>query len=41
MEWLPAAVIAVLVIMFGLYEIVKRAVKDALKEYFEEKDIKK
>lgn len=32
MEWLPAAVIAVLVIMLGLYEIVKRAVKDALKE---------
>ena len=38
MEWLPILVIAVLAAILGLYSIVKRAVKDALKEYYEEKD---
>lgn len=37
MEWLPIIVIAVLIVILGLYFIVKRAVKDALKEYFEDK----
>ena len=37
MEWLPIIVIAVLIVILGLYFIVKRAVKDALKEYFENK----
>ena len=34
MEWLPLAVIGILIIILGLYFIVKWAVKDALKEYF-------
>lgn len=38
MEWLPSAVIAVLIAISALYYIVKKAVKDALKEYFREKD---
>ncbi len=40
MEWLPIAVIAVLIAISALYYIVKKAVKDALKEYFREKDKK-
>lgn len=38
MEWLPSAVIAVLIAISAVYYIVKRAVKDALKEYFREKE---
>lgn len=38
MEWLPITVIAVLIAISAVYYIVKRAVKDALKEYFREKD---
>ena len=38
MEWLPITVIAVLIAISALYYIVKKAVKDALKEYFSEKD---
>ena len=38
MEWLPITVIAVLIAISALYYIVKRAVKDALKEYFGEND---
>ena len=38
MEWLPITVIAVLIAISALYYIVKKAVKDALKEYFREKD---
>ena len=38
MEWLSLAVIGVLIIILGVYFIVKWAVKDALKEYFEDKD---
>ena len=38
MEWLPIFVVAVLAAILGLYYIVKRAVKDALKEYFGEND---
>ena len=38
MEWLPLAVIGILIIILGIYFIVKWAVKDALKEYFREKD---
>ena len=46
MEWLPIAVIVILIIILGLYSVVKRAVKDALREYFkdnlnEQKDKKK
>ena len=37
MEWLPIIVIAVLIVILGLYFIVNRVVKDALKEYFENK----
>lgn len=37
MEWLPIAVIAVLIAISAVYYIVKKAVKDALKEYFREK----
>ena len=32
MEWLPLAIIGILIIILGLYFIVKWAVKDALKE---------
>ena len=38
MEWLPIAVITILIVTLGLYFIVKWAVKDALKEYFREKN---
>ena len=38
MEWLPITVIAVLIAISALYYIVNIAVKDALKEYFREKD---
>lgn len=38
MEWLPVAVIAILIVTLGLYFIVKWAVKDALKEYFRDKN---
>ncbi len=38
MEWLPIAVIAVLIAISAVYYIVKKAVKDALKEYFREKE---
>ena len=37
MEWLPIVVIAVLVVILGMYYIVKWSVKDALKEYFKDK----
>lgn len=37
MEWLPIAVIAVFALIAALYLTVKRAVKDALKEYAKEK----
>ncbi len=36
MEWLPIAVIAVFALITALYLTVKRAVKDALKEYAKE-----
>ena len=38
MEWLPIFVVAVLPAILGLYYIVKRAVKDALEEYFRDED---
>lgn len=38
MEWLPIVVIAILIVILGLYFIVKWAVKDALKEYFKDKN---
>ena len=38
MEWLPLAVIGILIIILGLYFIVKWSVKDALKEYFNDKE---
>ena len=38
MEWLPFIVIAIFVGILGLYYIVKWAVKDALREYFRDKD---
>lgn len=38
MEWLPLVVIGILIIILGLYLIVKWAVKDALKEYFNDKE---
>ena len=37
MDWLPFVVIGILIIILGLYFIVKWAVKDALKEYFNDK----
>lgn len=37
MEWLPLAIIGILIIILGLYFIVKWAVKDVLKEYFNDK----
>ena len=36
MEWLPIAVITVFALIAALYLTVKRAVKDALKEYAKE-----
>ena len=36
MEWLSIAVIVILIIILGLYSVVKRAVKDALREYFKD-----
>ena len=36
MEWLPIPVIAVFALIAALYLTVKRAVKDALKEYAKE-----
>ena len=38
MEWLPLVIIAIFIGVLGLYYIVKWAVKDALKEYFKDKD---
>ena len=38
MEWLPLVVIGILIIVLSLYSIVKWAVKDALKEYFNDKE---
>ena len=38
MEWLPIFVVAVLAAILVLYYIVKRAVKDALEEYFRDED---
>lgn len=38
MEWLPLAIIGILIIILGVYFIVKWAVKDALKEYFNDKE---
>lgn len=38
MEWLPILVVTVLAAILGLYYIVKRAVKDALKEYFRDEN---
>lgn len=40
MEWLPIIIISILILILGLYSIVKRAVKDALREYFKDKDKK-
>jgi len=37
MDWLPFAILTLGIVIVGLYAIVKWAVKDALKEYFEEK----
>lgn len=38
MEWLSILVVTILIAILGLYYIIKRAVKDALKEYFSSKD---
>lgn len=38
MEWLPLVVIGILIIILGLYFIVKWVVKDALKEYFNDRE---
>ena len=38
MEWLPIIIITILILTLGLYSIVKWAVKDALREYFRDKD---
>ena len=38
MEWLQLAGIGLLIIILGIYFIVKWAVKDALKEYFNDKE---
>lgn len=38
MEWLPLVVIGILIIILGLYFIVKWAVKDALKEYLNDRE---
>lgn len=38
MEWLPIIIIGILIFILGLYSIVKWAVKDALREYFKDKD---
>lgn len=38
MEWLPLVVIGILIVILGLYFIVKWAVKDALKEYFNDRE---
>ena len=38
MEWIALIVIAVFAGILGLYYIVKWAVKDALREYFRDKD---
>ncbi len=38
MEWIALIVLAVFVAILGLYYIVKWAVKDALREYFRDKD---
>lgn len=38
MESLPIIIIVILILISGLYFIVKWAVKDALKEYFRDKD---
>ena len=34
MEWLTLLVVVILIAISGLYYLIKRAVKDALKEYF-------
>ena len=38
MEWIALIVLAIFVGILGLYYIVKWAVKDALREYFRDKD---
>lgn len=38
MEWIALIVLAVFAGILGLYYIVKWAVKDALREYFRDKD---
>ena len=38
MEWLPLVVIGILIIILGLYFIVKWAEKDALKKYFNDRE---
>ena len=38
MEWIALIVIAVFAGILGVYYIVKWAVKDALREYFRDKD---
>ena len=38
MEWLPILVVTVLVAILGLYSIVKKAVRDALKEHLSSTD---
>lgn len=40
MEWLPIIIIGILILILGLYSTVKWAVKDALREYFKDKDKK-
>ncbi len=38
MEWLPIFVVVIFIVTLGLYYIIKKAVKDALKEYFSSKE---
>ena len=38
MEWLPIIIIGILIFILGLYSIVIWSVKDALREYFKDKD---
>lgn len=38
MDWLPIIIIGILILILGLYSIVKWAVKDALREYFRDRD---
>ena len=38
MEWLPFAFVTIVVASLCLYGIIKWAIKDALKEYFRDKE---